>query len=523
MIKNARRLPITSNMARVLRRILSERALALPFALLVMAISGAAIVTVVQFTSSSGRTATVATGRLSAEALAEAGLANAFAVLNNPSNNPTTSNLLGCNADGTSCTPVVSTYSGGTATWSGWLDSTGGSSKWRITSIGQVVNPTGGGAPALKVTLLARVPLQTTTGTPNASVWNYAYSTKPPGSGCEVDINGSNVTIDIPLYVTGDLCMSGSNSELDERGEGQTPAVQPIDLRVGGKLVMSGSNATVGKSSDYITSAAVQGGCTTTINGSTQTCARPPFNWYVSTVNTFEALTAPVADYPGWFAHNDTINSTSTAGGQDGDCDVRSGSPPAINPDTLLDADAGTVNLFGSTYVCRKTHDGTAGGTVVSELSWNNTTKVLTVKGAVFVDGTVNVSVGDLYATYNGSASLYVNGSFTLNGSNSYICANPSCNFATWNPNTEMLILVATSVSMNGSNVKYQGGLFCNPTSTADFSGSNVEIQGPIICGSFTFGSNTVFKPLPAITSLPIGAPVEPNVAVAAGLPVYGG
>ena len=493
--------------------------MALPLAMLVLTVTGVMVVGVIEFSSASGRTANIARSGISAEAFAEAGLANAFAVLNNSANNPTTTTLLGCDASGTNCTPVVSTYSGGTATWSGWLDSSGGTSRWRITSVGQVMN-TAGLAP-IKKTLKAQVPLVTTTGTPNAAVWNYVYSTRAPGSGCEVDLNGSNVVIDIPLYVTGDLCMSGSNAEIDERGEGQTPAVQPIDLRVGGKLVMSGSNATVGRSSDYITTAAVAGGCTTTINGSTQTCARPPFNWYVTTVQTFQALTAPTADYAATFAHNDTINSTSTAGGQDGDCDVRAGTPPNINPDTLLDADAGTVNLTpGSSYTCRKTVDGTAGGAVVAELSWNGST-TLTIKGAIMVDG--NFTMNDSNATYNGLATIYANGSVTMNGSNAQMCANSSCDFTTWNPNTEMLIAVGTSVSMNGSNNKYQGGLFCNPTSTADFSGSNVEIQGPIICGSFTFGSNTAFKPLPAITNLPIGAPVEPNVSVTPGPPVYGG
>jgi hypothetical protein len=76
---------------------------------------------------------------------------------------------------------------------------------------------------------------------------------------------------------------------------------------------------------------------------------------------------------------------------------------------------------------------------------------------------------------------------------------------------------------MDGSNNKFQGGIFCNPDATAEFDGSNTEIQGPVICGRFTFGSNTVFKPLPAITNLPIGAPVEPNVSVSPGAPVYGG
>jgi hypothetical protein len=374
-----------------------------------------------------------------------------------------------------------------------------------------------GGQP-LRITLGAQVPLVQTTGTPNASVWNYAFSTRPPGSGCEVDVNGSNVVIDIPLYVTGDLCLTGSNVEIDERGEGQNPAPQPIDMRVGGKLVYVGSNATVGKSSDYITSGAVAGGCGTSINGSTQTCARPPFNWYVQNVVSFESITAPVADYNAQFNGAQTINSTAVSGG---DCNVRSGSPPNINPDAILDGDAGTINLTpGSAYTCRKTADGTAGGTVVSELSWNGST-TLTIKGTVVVDG--NISLNDSNATYQGSATIYANGTVSMSGPNAQMCANSTCDFTTWNPNSEMLILVGTAVTMNGSNNKFQGGLFCNPDATANFSGSNVEIQGPIICGRFTFGSNTQFKPLPAITNLPVGAPVEPNVSVSPGTPVYGG
>jgi Tfp pilus assembly protein PilX len=240
---------------RLLRRLAGGRALALPLALMVMTASGVMVVGVIEFTSSSGRTATVAKGRMSAESLAEAGLANAFSVLNNPSNNPTTPTLLGCNAAGTTCTPVVTTYQGGTATWSGWLDTTGGTSKWRITSIGQVANPTG--AAALNVKLTATVALVAGSGSPNASVWNYVYSTKPPGSGCEVELNGNNIVVSVPVYVTGDLCFNSNNAVIDERGESQNPPPQAIDVRVGGKAVFAANGTSIGVVSDKITSAAV--------------------------------------------------------------------------------------------------------------------------------------------------------------------------------------------------------------------------------------------------------------------------
>ena len=175
-------------MSALVRRLRSERGLALPFALLVMAISAASIITVVQFSSSSGRTAHVAKGRISAESLAEAGLANAFAVLNywdsaTMLNNASDPTLLGCDVNGANCVPRVSTYTGGTASYYGVLDAA--TSIWTITGVGQVVNPTGG--PALKKTVTAKVNVTWNNTQPaNAAAWNYVYSTKTPGGGCEV-------------------------------------------------------------------------------------------------------------------------------------------------------------------------------------------------------------------------------------------------------------------------------------------------------------------------------------------------
>ena len=68
------------------------------------------------------------------------------------------------------------------------------------------------------------MPLVTTTGTPNATVWNYVYSTRAPGAGCEVDLEATNVVVDIPLYVTRRPLPTGTNVAIDERGEGQAPA-----------------------------------------------------------------------------------------------------------------------------------------------------------------------------------------------------------------------------------------------------------------------------------------------------------
>jgi hypothetical protein len=477
---------------------------------MVMLASGGLLIVVVQTTSSSGRSANLLEARVSAESLAEAGLAQAFSVLNFESNNPTEPTLLGCNSSGTSCTPVTSTVGEGTASYNGSLDLN--TSKWTISSTGQVRNPTGG-AP-VTVTLNATVPLVMTSGEPNAAVWNYLFSTREPGGGCEVDVSGSNVVIDIPVYVRGDLCLTGSNVMIDERGEGQTPSPGPIDLRVGGKLVFIGSNATVGVPSDYITSAGIGLGCTNSINGTPHTCTTSD-RYYVTTSRPFEEIEAPVADINTWFNEPNTINSTAAVGG---DCNVRSGTPPNINPDALLDADAGTLNLTpNQSYTCRKIVDGVT----VAELSWNGST-TLTIKGVIVVDG--NLYANDSLATYAGSATIYVNGTFSITSSNGKLCATSDCNYTNWNPNAEMLIVVANTINLDGSNNAYQGGLFCPTTGTINLGGSNNILHGPIICGGFNFinSSNTEFKPMPTVSQVPLGAPLENNVSVAPGIPKYG-
>lgn len=503
--------------------------MALPLALLVMATTGALVVSTIQFSSSSGRTSNIAKGKVSAESLAEAGLANAFSVLNywndstmqNNANSPT---LLGCDAAGTSCTPIVSTFTEGTASWYGVLNAS--TSTWTITSVGQVANPTG--APALTKTLKASVAVTWNNTQPaNATAWNWVYSTAPASGGCEFDFepndNGGTIVIDVPLYVTGDLCFNSNNGLIDERGEGQIPAPQPIDVRVGGRIAFE-KGGSVGVASDYITSASVVGGCSTSITGATHTCARPRDPFYVESVTPFQPITAPTAD----FGNSSTSYYAKASPGPKHPCVTATG--PANLPATIFesggstvaDASAAAFNLTGSSYQCKTYLNDATSGTQIGELSWNSSTHVLTIKGVVFIDA--NVTVTDSQATYQGTGSIYVGGTVTFTGGK--LCANSTCDFTTWNPNTEMIMFVVkaagNAIVFSGAN-QFQGGLFCNPTSKVNFTGNNSTMQGPVVCGSMGFSNNTTLKPLPAITELPLGAPGNPNVHAVPSRPVYGG
>jgi hypothetical protein len=241
----------------------------------------------------------------------------------------------------------------------------------------------------------------------------------------------------------------------------------------------------------------------------------------VDSTTTFQTLAAPTADF--------AANFNSASPGPFNPCTTASN--PAHLPASTFDTDGvqdgndGTFNLTPATSYQCKTYSG---GSLVGELSWNASTRVLTVKGSIFIDK--DVTSGSTTATYQGSATLSVGGKFTFTGNDTQLCANPGCDFTTWNPNAEMLLIVAKGASgdpdailFNGNNGKFQGGVFCNPTSRLNLNGNNVEVQGPIICGTFLFQNNALLKPLPSVTQLPIGAPVDPNVTLVPGPPVYGG
>jgi hypothetical protein len=158
-------------------------------------------------------------------------------------------------------------------------------------------------------------------------------------------------------------------------------------------------------------------------------------------------------------------------------------------------------------YTCK-----TSGG----ELSWNATTHTMTVKGVVYIDGNVSIGDGDV-DEYNGQATLYASGYVTVTGT---MCGkrtvdNSACDFANWNPNTEMWILAAHGDDGSGysvvfpNNAVWEGGIYS--TNSINLS-NNGTIEGPVIGGSAVFSNNVTVKPFPVITTVPLGAPGNPNV-----------
>jgi len=149
------------------------------------------------------------------------------------------------------------------------------------------------------------------------------------------------------------------------------------------------------------------------------------------------------------------------------------------------------------------------------EISWNNSTKTLTVKGTIFIDGSAKVSQA---SNYNGQATLYLSGTMLFNAS---LCGTPnggSCAFASWNPNTEMFTIVAQGTGGQvpaadsiqlPNNQYFQGGLFA--TGNVEYN-NNSSSDGPIMASQILLSNNVTTNSFPTITTVPVGMPGNPAV-----------
>jgi hypothetical protein len=188
-------------------------------------------------------------------------------------------------------------------------------------------------------------------------------------------------------------------------------------------------------------------------------------------------------------------------------CTTSSGTPPKFDTasgpaDNSINWSAtptSAINLTpGASYTCKST----AGSTTLGELSWNNSTKLLTVKGTIFIDGSVYIDPGStVTGRYSGQATIVVSGTFGMK--NAEMCATHSgytgaCDYtgtSPWDPNKSALVIVADGLAGAGSaqgqgsdfdpgdaihlkSSEFQGALIANHSVTTD---TTSKMQGPMI------------------------------------------
>ena len=584
-----------------LERLGEERGIALVMALGILVVCGIMVTTVIAYSSSGQRTSSFSKARLTAFDAADAGMNNAFAVLNLPTNNALDPSILPpCHtANPDTSTPAATNptwmtsssnltsqstwntnvYGNGTTYWCGDLDRYG--AQWFLRSLGSVRNPTAQSPGNATRTLTSKVTIQPTLTQPkNNPVWDYLYAGHT-GSACDQTLN-NNISGSSRMYVAGNLCLSPNVNLAQSK------------VIVGGNLDL-GNNSSVGANTSLSTRVETQVG-----NNCRYGSNSPP--WVACTGNQDanhifskladgttigvnhvpEVIAPPAADFVTWYQNSipGPAQSCTTASGTTPTFDTNypsrdnnvssifdltpassytcrvgpgaattlgsainatqttitvssaSGFPSSGNYRIRVDDEEMTVTGGQGTTtwtVTRGANGTTAASHVISqtvnwddaatsgEISWNATTKTLSLTGTIFIDGSAKIS-DSAVNTYNGHATLYLSGTFYANGSLCAVSSGSNCNFLGWNPDFDMLMIVANG---NGgqvnpgdsiqiaNNFSYQGGLYA--INAVEF-GNNVNVDGPIVGSQIVLSNNLTTNAFPAITVVPAGMPSNKDV-----------
>src|SRR4029079_16278167 len=158
---------------------------------------------------------------------------------------------------GDTCSPMVFNLDGGTATVSGWLDTS--TANWTITSTGTVNRNAYGSRPASK-TLTVVVHIRARASQQNVTpAWNYVFVKDTTANICNVTLD-QTTALTSSLYVEGNVCFKNSASISEVTGD------DPVTLEVRNKLVwLSGASKGVGNASsnpqEKVTSAKIGARC----------------------------------------------------------------------------------------------------------------------------------------------------------------------------------------------------------------------------------------------------------------------
>ena len=202
----------------------NESGFALPLALLVMVTTSAILVTAIKTTSSTGRTANIGKTAVSAEALAEAGLANGVSILAKPGQNTNTQALF----PSTEATAIVYTMENGTAKLWGVYDTA--TNVWTLYAKGSLPNPTGGARRSRRLSRGRRQVLGIAAG---ATVPEWSRFIHDDANSC---FTIDTVTIPGAVASRGPMCLkNGGNVAVNSTGAETT-------VGVGTNLTVEGPN-----------------------------------------------------------------------------------------------------------------------------------------------------------------------------------------------------------------------------------------------------------------------------------------
>jgi acetyltransferase-like isoleucine patch superfamily enzyme len=449
---------------------------------------------------------------------------------------------------------------------------------WYLTSIGRTRNPNLASG-TVNRTLEATVTVTPTITQPlNNPVWNYLYAGHT-GSTCDQSLP-NNITGSSRMYVAGNLCISqnvglaqssvivGGNVDIGNNASigASTNLSTRVETAIGGNCRYTNSGSwtacTGNQDANHIYSK-LSDGTTIGVNHTPPVVAPPAADyatWYENAIPgpsqtcTTSSGTPPTFDgnYPSRDGSVSTIFDLTPSSSYF--CRVGPGANTTLAnaitaTQTTITVAAGTTGFpssqfniriddeymtvtggFGTTTwtVVRGAKASTAAAHVSSqtvewdtapsgEIAWNAATKTLSVSGTLYIDGSAKIGNGSIN-TYNGQGTLYLSGTLRITGKFCASVSGSDCNFASWNPNFDMFMVVANgnggqinpgdSIEMD-NNYTWQGGLY--GTNAVEF-GNNDAVDGPIVGSSIILSNNLATNAFPTISIVPVGMPSNKDV-----------
>ena len=460
-------------------------------------------------------------------------------------------------------------YSGGSVDYCGTLIRS--SALWYLTSIGNTTNPNKASGTVTR-TLEATVTVTPTVTQPlNNPVWDYLYAGNT-GNACDQTLN-NNISGASRMYIAGNLCLSpnvqlnqstvivGGNLDLSNNAAvgASTSMSTRVETYVGGNCRYGGGAwaACSGNQDGRHVYSKLSDGTTIGVNHVAPVIAPPAADfatWYENAIpgpsqtctsssgtpptfdgnypNRDNSVTTPVDLTPAssYFCRvgpgaNTTLAGAMTSAQTTLTVASATGFPSSQFTIRVDDESMLVTGGFGTTtWTVTRGVNGSAAASHVSgqtlvwntptsgEIGWNATTKTLTVSGTIYIDGSAKIS-NNLLNSYNGQGTLYLSGTFRVTGSMCAAISGSTCNFAGWNPDFDLFMVVANG---NGGQVNpgdsimldngdaWQGGLY--GTNAVEF-GNNVSVDGPIVGSQILLSNNLTTNSFPTISYVPVGMP----------------
>jgi Tfp pilus assembly protein PilX len=428
-----------------------------------------------------------------------------------------TGGVAGTYATGTSVARATASGSGSTI-WSGTLVNVPSNPSWKwqwqLTSSGRVPNPTGPAADVVRTTT-AIVPViipDSASVDPGTSAVDWIYALN--------DITfGQSVIVAAPVYTGHDLTLTNTSTISETIPASLTQPARPNRIAVGHDLTLVNPQNSVGhvngtadpandlaevhvghlcSSKNNPTPHACVWGATDKIWGVIHDNVIPPDFITVPTLT----CCAPVAwavpadgtshpaspSYMGFWYLNAGLGPRTA-------CATTSGTPPNFDTgDNTINqsayAQGSPFDITGATYSCTSADGKTM-------LAYDATSRTLTVKGTIFIDGSARSSATN--AKYVGKGTIILSGIYSM-ANNTVLCVNlngsgNSCDAtAPWDADTTAMAIVAdgldpmTSDSIDIKKGNFQGLLLGNGNVDASVSGTlvigpMVSVYGNVLAG----------------------------------------